>query len=342
MNSSFSAAGFVDVCVSMVICFVDERCVKHGNHKVTFPVPDCLRIFMTSLNLNLIAVKSYLSIPLIIVINVAVFIAAGYSNIFDSLFWSMLIKFSLAFLWGVLLCRVFKDDFGFLLALLFMLFLIIYFLYPFSKNDLYYRLPANSFIVTGLLSGYYWAKIGRAGRVAVVLLIVGLGYVNLHFIYPKVVASYIQKEMAALTGKPIDAFLTGIKLQPVTAYAGTPFPKGKVYLLEFYFDRCPPCRAKHPALQRVVALADKQDFEIVYVDNGKIDKVDNFYKKRSSIEKQYYDSAALLIRKLGIKNFPFEVMVDKAGIIRYVSKGYDKDKQEAYITETMEKIKRLQ
>ncbi|NII29016.1 TlpA family protein disulfide reductase [Pseudoflavitalea sp. X16] len=286
--------------------------------------------------------KSYLSIPLIIVIDVAVFMAAGYSYIFDSLFWSMLIKFLLAFLWGVVLFRFFKDDFGFLLALLFMLFLIIYFLYPFSKNDLYYRLPANSFIVTGLLSGYYWAKIGRVGRVIVPLLIIAFGYVNLSFIYPRLVSSSESGGKSALVGKSIDEFLTGTRLQPDTAYAGNPFPKGKVYLLEFYFDRCPPCRMKHPALQRIAAMTDKQDFEIVYVDNGKIDKVDDFYKRRSATEKQYYDSAALFTRKLGIKNFPFEVIVDKAGIIRYVSKGYDKDKQDVYVNETISKIKALQ
>lgn len=314
----------------------------HGNHKVTFPVPDCLRIFRTSLNLNLIAVKSYLRIPLIIVLDVVVFIVAGYAHVFESLFWSMLIKFSLGLLLGIVLYRFFRDDSEFLMGLLFMLFLIGYFLYPFSHNDLYYRLPANSFVVMGMLSGYYWAKLGRIGRVIVPLLIIAFGYVNLSFIYPRLISLSESGEKSAQVGKSIDEFLAGTRLQPDTAYAGSPFPKGKVYLLEFYFDRCPPCRMKHPALKRIAAMTDKQNFEIIYVDNGKIDKVDDFYRRKSATEKQYYDSAALFIRNLRIKNFPFEVIVDKAGIIRYVSKGYDKDKQEAYVKETMRRIESLQ
>lgn len=148
--------------------------------------------------------------------------------------------------------------------------------------------------------------------------------------------------MPDLIGKSIHDFLPGTRLQTGTGVVATPFPIGKIYLLEFYFHRCPPCRAKHPALQEIDAMTDNREVEIIYIDNGDIDDVVDFNKRLSRMEKQYYDSAALLINQLQIKSFPFEIIIDKKGTIRYVSKGYDKDKKEEYIRKTIARIESLQ
>jgi thiol-disulfide isomerase/thioredoxin len=189
-----------------------------------------------------------------------------------------------------------------------------------------------------------WSKAGRAGWVIFLLLIIAFGYIRLRSIYTVATPPPSPKSspMPALGDKSIHDFLSGVSLQTATGNVTDPFPVGKIYLLEFYFYRCPPCRAKHPALQEIDAMMKDSDVEIIYIDNGKIDDVADFHYRVSKTEKQYYDSAALLIKQLQIKSFPFEMIIDKKGMIRYVSKGYNKDKKEEYIRKTIARITSLQ
>jgi thiol-disulfide isomerase/thioredoxin len=187
-----------------------------------------------------------------------------------------------------------------------------------------------------------WSKAGKVGWIIFLLLIIAFGYIRLRSIYAVATPPPKSSKMPALGEKSIHAFLSGVSLQTGTGKAADPFPTGKIYLLEFYFYRCPPCRAKHASLQEIDAMTDNNDVEIIYIDNGKIDEVADFHYRLSKTEKQYYDSAALLINQLQIKSFPFEIIIDKKGVIRYVSKGYDKDKKEEYIRKTIANIESLQ
>lgn len=189
-----------------------------------------------------------------------------------------------------------------------------------------------------------WSKAGRTGWVIFLLLIIAFGYIRLRSIYAITAPPPSPKSsnMPALGEKSIHDFLSSVSLQTAAGNVIDPFPTGKIYLLEFYFHRCPPCRAKHAALQEIDAMTDNSNVEVVYIDNGGIDEVADFKNRLSKKEKQYYDSAALLIDRLQIKSFPFELIIDKKGMIRYVSKGYDKDNKDEYIRRTLAKIESLQ
>lgn len=292
-------------------------------------------------NCKLYPLKLILRFLPIIVLSLLVYTVISYSNTFDSLLGDIFFKFCIAFIWGLVLFRFFEPVHGFKISIFLFLCITCYLLYPLSQVSFGYKIPKYSFVFTGMLLGYYWIRIRIVIRIVFLLLIITFGYLYLTIIYPSTSFSSIQQKDSDLKGKSIDQFLTGINLQYRGDPSIQPFTKGKVYLVEFYFKNCAPCILKHADLQKLNSALVNQEFEIVYIDNGAIDKWDNFYEKGIPTEIQRYDSAGLLARKLNITAYPFEIIIDKEGIIRYISQGHNDRIQNWYVGETIKKIKPL-
>ena len=118
------------------------------------------------------------------------------------------------------------------------------------------------------------------------------------------------------------------------------FLKTKVTLIDFYFADCPPCIIKRRALLKLKEAANDK-VQILLIDNGAIDSFTKFTTTHTDNLPIFYDSAGVLIRNLYIKSFPFEIILDKRGQIKFVSLGYAESLDEVYLKRTLEKIKSI-
>jgi hypothetical protein len=89
-------------------------------------------------------------------------------------------------------------------------------------------------------------------------------------------------------------------------------------------------------LKKLQTKYDKSLFEVVYIQNGAIDKTP------SSIDSaNFYDNLGKFSRKLNISGFPSEIILDKKNKIRYISSGFGEDLESAYLRLTSSRINEL-
>ncbi len=292
-------------------------------------------------NLKINSLKTVIRQIIVLLISISIFTAASYSNTFDSLLSNTLFKLGISFLWGIILCKYFNGSVSFYTSTIIICVLTLYILLPFGKRELFFLLPNYSFVLTGYFLGYFWIRIKIFAKIFSAFLIFSLLMLNLKVIFPHYAISIIDKTNSVLIGQPLDKFMNNVGIQTKTNTLSTPFEKSKIYLLEFYFENCPPCKIKAKDLLQLGSLS-LNNFEIIYIDNGAIDKLSDFMQKDfMNNQKHYYDRAGQLTKNLNINNFPFEIIIDQSGIIRYVSIGYDSGIQNSYIKQTINKIKTL-
>lgn len=91
---------------------------------------------------------------------------------------------------------------------------------------------------------------------------------------------------------------------------------GKVVLLNIWATWCIPCRKEMPALDRLQALFEHRDFEVMplSIDRGGMDVVRKFYAE-VGIQKLglYRDTSGNATRELGAVGIPTTLLIDREG-----------------------------
>lgn len=116
--------------------------------------------------------------------------------------------------------------------------------------------------------------------------------------------------------------------------------KGKITLVDFYFADCPPCTIKRKALLKLKDAVN-DDVQIILIDNGAIDSFTKFTTTNTDVLPVFYDSTGSWTKNLNIKSFPFELILDKQGKIKFVSLGFAQALDKVYIEKTLDKIKSI-
>lgn len=95
--------------------------------------------------------------------------------------------------------------------------------------------------------------------------------------------------------------------------------EGKVILINFWFTRCPPCIAEMPHLNQI--KEDYKDQEIAFISMAPEteNQVKRFLKKHD-FNFDHIPDADDFLKKFGV-GFPKNILVDKAGIIRFIGNG---------------------
>lgn len=92
--------------------------------------------------------------------------------------------------------------------------------------------------------------------------------------------------------------------------------RGKVVLLNIWATWCVPCRKEMPALDRLQALFEARDFEVLplSIDRGGLDVVRKFYAE-VGIQKLgiYRDTSGGATRGLGAVGIPTTLLIDREG-----------------------------
>ena len=115
--------------------------------------------------------------------------------------------------------------------------------------------------------------------------------------------------------------------------------KDTVYLVNFTFYACKPCRDKQPSLELLEKAFVNKPFKLVTIHC--VDSIDVFEKHYSKYPNCYHNPNEKISLKLGIQSYPYEIIFSKSGreMRRYA--GFTRDSQKDYLEKTTELIERL-
>jgi thiol-disulfide isomerase/thioredoxin len=107
--------------------------------------------------------------------------------------------------------------------------------------------------------------------------------------------------------------------------------RGKVILIDFWATWCGPCIASFPAMQQLVNQNKKrEDVAILFVDtwqkeSDKFETVRQFFRENRYSFDVYMDLQDQAVKNFKVAGIPTKIIIDKNGIIRFVSVGYNSD-----------------
>lgn len=103
--------------------------------------------------------------------------------------------------------------------------------------------------------------------------------------------------------------------------------KGKVVLINFFSTNCGPCRAELPNIQKEIVERYKNNtnFELIVIGVGNPKSELSKYKKMNQISLTIYpDKRKKIYEKYANSGIPQSYIIDKNGIIVFISEGYYK------------------
>ena len=115
--------------------------------------------------------------------------------------------------------------------------------------------------------------------------------------------------------------------------------KDTVYLVNFTFYACKPCRDKYPSLKLLEKAFANQPFKLITIHC--VDSIDVFEKYYRNVDNCYHNPDEKTSLKLGVKSFPFEIIFGKNGREMRQYAGFSLDSQKDYLVKTTQLIVRL-
>lgn len=108
----------------------------------------------------------------------------------------------------------------------------------------------------------------------------------------------------------------------ITADGKDPVLKGKVHLVDFWFERCPPCNSAVPGIKELAAKYGKDGLVIVAPSLDAEDGVLRF-KEKHKIEYPLLVSARKSAAAYGVRGYPTIFLIGADG--KVIWKGHHKD-----------------
>lgn len=208
------------------------------------------------------------------------------------------------------------------------------------KPQLFYELWTVAFSMLSFAAGYLVRRKIVALAAGSSLLLLALAYT--FSIYPAHVFARPVAVDRRLEGTPWTSKRTELTLQTIDGKPVSLQSKigKKVVLLDFYFTTCLPCIAKRRALEKLKERLTNE-VEIILIDNGDIDSFERFKAEKKTNIETLYDTGGILAKNLNLHSFPYEIIIDKKGIIRRVDLGYNESVEALYLESVTHKIQSL-
>jgi thiol-disulfide isomerase/thioredoxin len=112
-----------------------------------------------------------------------------------------------------------------------------------------------------------------------------------------------------------------------------------VYLVNFTFYACKPCREKHPSLKLLEQTFANQAFKLITIHC--VDSIDIFQKHYRNFDNCYHNPNQKNSLKLGVSSYPYEIIFSKNGQEMRRHSGFTLDAKEDYLTQTKSLIEKL-
>lgn len=95
---------------------------------------------------------------------------------------------------------------------------------------------------------------------------------------------------------------------------------GKVFVLNFWFINCPPCKAEIPQLNEVVE--EYKDKNVVFLAIALDEKYElKSFLKTTPFNYNIVDGGRYIANKFDVKGYPTHVVIDKSGYIKFSTLG---------------------
>lgn len=116
--------------------------------------------------------------------------------------------------------------------------------------------------------------------------------------------------------------------------------KGKVVYLDFWASWCGPCKFSFPYMEYLANTFPSKDL-VVIADNLDHSKASAqaFLKQINNQIPIIYDQKGVLATRFNVSDMPTAVLIDRDGKVRYIHKGFFKDKEDDYTSQVLELIK---
>ena len=112
-----------------------------------------------------------------------------------------------------------------------------------------------------------------------------------------------------------------------------------VYLVNFTFYACKPCREKHPSLKLLQQTFANQPFKLITIHC--VDSIDIFQKHYRNIDNCYHNPNQKNSLKLGVSSYPYEILFGKNGQEIRRHSCFSIDAKEDYLAKTKSLIEEL-
>ena len=113
--------------------------------------------------------------------------------------------------------------------------------------------------------------------------------------------------------------------------------RGRVVLLNFWFVDCPNCIEELPGLNTVYNEFRSEGFRFLTVDewgNADIDNLDQFFADNPEYQfPVMLDQNGSVTTLYGLSSAPWNLLIDKTGVIRYREQGLEEDQLRGWVEE---------
>jgi thiol-disulfide isomerase/thioredoxin len=278
----------------------------------------------------------------VFILGVAILIISSYTRTFSAeyiQFPVLLIFFSLS---GWLLSQYYKKIWPYPLLFILPTVVVIISAFILNKRGFFHFMGETLMIIPGFIVGFYLSGLSKKIKfISAILLPV------FYFFYISKINPQLNYYNNTVSIKGAKAGTKGIisELQFYTK-DNTLVPlggfKGKVVMIDFYFNRCSQCIKKMPELVKLKNhYRENSSFELLTIHSGRSESFGDFiaFLKNLPPELNYvYDSLSTASRYLGIEAYPVEILIDKQGKIRHQFAGYNRDVALVYEENTINKI----
>ncbi len=280
---------------------------------------------------------------LAVIVSVAVFALSSYSNVLEHFFITNALYIGLYFISGLVISLYYDQRLTIILFITttFLLFVSV----VFANKGLDVRLVLHLIsIFLSFILGYRWLKLKDTIRIGFAFVMIGFYFFSIFYIYPASTYKKLSANRHDLINESAKTFFADAVLKNTSNQQINPLIKNSVYLIEFYFKNCIPCRIKEKVLKQLRSEIPDSAFKIIYIQDGQIDNYDVYLQTCNELgnpENRFYDMDGGLSENLKISGYPFEIIVDKKGEIRHSVLGYGNEITSFYINSEKSIIKNL-
>lgn len=214
-----------------------------------------------------------------------------------------------------------------------------------NHRGLFHFIGETLMIIPGYLIGFYISKWPKKGRTMAAIFIPALYFFYISKINPELAYYNNSVRLKSIQTVP-DNLLPNFQFKKKDG--STLFLddfKGKVILIDFYFNRCSQCIKKMPDLVKInTHYSNNPDFVLLSVHRGGSESFSDFLsllKKLPEGLNYVYDTATAAAKYFTIHGYPVEILIDKSGRVRDQFSGYNADLALVYEKKTIKKIDAL-
>lgn len=203
------------------------------------------------------------------------------------------------------------------------------------ENNLTFLLySASALIVLGSATGVFLRKKKHIAWL-VSLVFGGLVLWNAYQTYSTISTAVVPAEKKT-DAEQLNAFSNGfVSLDGSKLHLS----QDTVYLVNFTFYACKPCRDKHPSLVQLEKEFANQPFKWVTIHS--VDSLDVFRKYYKSYNNCYHNPNEKSNQQLGISSYPYEIIFDKKGEEVRRMNGFSQDAKANYVDQTTQLLTQL-